>query len=166
MPSKVSFVRTFATYGPDINSIEKSAPIADLISGIINRWHYPFDAFIGARITSEWLSDSRLYAQDRDDMDLIFDLRGQDYQEVILRDHDSMPVYGGWLIRGVDLEITDDIKNGHRVLVSTLADGGKIRHQFTKGLGFVPVVGTTPIPRSAQSRFNLLDVAQSWHCEA
>ena len=94
---------------------------------------------INAKISAIWLGEGEKPAGDVENLDLLFKMGapGEPFIEIILRSTGNFPVYGGWL-EGQSADVTDEIVNGHRVLVTTL-DGTKLRWEYALDAGqYVP----------------------------
>ena len=130
MSTSVAFNRDFTVWSPDVKPWEKADDVGYVISEIL--WtYYPVGALMGAKISGNWLGEGETPANDPDDLDLMLRFRdpgGFDYVEIIIRSTSYAPFYAGYLIGG-KVEITNDLVNGHRVLISS--DGQyKYRYEF------------------------------------
>lgn len=130
MSGTVQFNRDFAEWGPQVNPWEKTDDVGFVISEILYSY-YPVGALMTAKISGNWLGEGEKPANDPETLDLMLKMRGPygyDFIEIILRSTSFSPFHAGYLDGG-DVEITDTLVNGHRVLIST--DGQfKYRYEF------------------------------------
>jgi hypothetical protein len=91
---------------------------------------YPVGALVNAKISAIYLGQGEKPAGDVDDLDLISKMAqpGDGFFEIVLRSKGNAPVYGGWAY-GESLEVTDEIVNGHRVLIAKLG-AQKRRYEY------------------------------------
>ena len=143
--------RRYASFGTEITAMEKSTAVSEILSGIVSRWGYPINAVIGARVRSLPLRELPQDTGGSEDLDLVFELKGQDFWEVIVRDHAGFPTYGGWLVRGdgVSLGATDPC--GYKTLSTFDHDGNRVLHRHHRNMGYCPV-DTATLPEEAVLR--------------
>nr|MEC9421164.1 hypothetical protein [Pseudomonadota bacterium] len=136
MSGNAKFVRDFATWGPDVKSWEKANEVGYVITRDILNYggdaFYPVGALMGAKISGQWLGEGDMGSGDTENLDLLLRMTHPEskitYIEIILRSKTNSPYYAEYL-EGGEVEITDEIVNGHRVLIST--DGNfKFRYEF------------------------------------
>jgi hypothetical protein len=78
-------------------------------------------------IAGIWLGEGERPANDVDNIDLLFQIAGDKYIEIVLRSAGFVS-YGGYLF-GDEVEVLDEIVAGHRVLVATF-EGNSVRYEF------------------------------------
>lgn len=132
MAGKLKFNREYASFGNKVRPFEKSAEVGKVLLWILNEWPslYPLSALINSKISAIYLGKGEKTAGDIDNLDLIFKMAesGAGIFEIILRSEGHLPVYGGWAV-GDTLEVTDEIVNGHRVLIGKIGSE-KLRHEY------------------------------------
>jgi hypothetical protein len=135
MAGNIQFKRDYAAFGSKVRPFEKSDDVGSLLSWILGTWLfiYPVGALVNAKISGIYLGKGEKPAGDVDNLDLIFKMAqpGAGYFEIILRSKGNPPVYGGWAV-GESLEVTDEIVNGHRVLIAKTGTE-KLRYEYTLG---------------------------------
>ncbi|MBW8640286.1 hypothetical protein K1W69_24040 [Hoeflea sp. WL0058] len=82
---------------------------------------------------------------------MLFEMVGQNYFEIVLRDGDGSAYYGDWLAGSQPVEVTDEIINGFRVIFTGQGDE-KVRHEYEPGSGYGPIYGTSAIPLASAKR--------------
>ena len=145
MAGKLNFTRDYAAFGSKVNDYEIAPDVNYVLAGTIRdfTW-YPYDVYIDSKFVAIWLREGENDPKDPANIDLIFIAKNQGFAEIVLRDHNSEAVYGGWLVWGESAEVTDKIVNGYRVINVTLASGEVVRHEFV-GTGYVPVGPTATV---------------------
>lgn len=148
MSGTIQFNRSYAEFGPQVRPFEASTAVSFVLTGIMCEWQYPMNALIGCEFSAQWLGEGEKGPNDPEDLDLIFRMNATDlsdaYYEVILRDGNMVPTYGGWIVPANSIEVLDEIVNGYRVIVAKTNDGD-IRHEFDPTLG----VGGQYVPASS-----------------
>ncbi|TYC65783.1 hypothetical protein FMN63_25800 [Stappia sp. BW2] len=122
MSGKISFRRNYAAYGDNVRPFERANDIGSVITEFL--WYegapfYPFGDLVSATISSVWLGAGEPTKDDEDNLDLVFKMPesdGGNFFEIVLRSSGGTS-YGGWAW-GQDLEVTDTVVSGHRVLVA------------------------------------------------
>lgn len=152
MTGQNKFNRTYATYGPDVRDFEKDTDVSTVLTDILCAWSYPASALIGCQFSAQWLGDGERPENKPETLDLIFEMCGTGFLEIVVRGSGNSPQYGGWLVAGPVIDVRDEIANGYRVIVVTQADGTLIRHEFTPGFGYEPVPGLAAVPLVASRR--------------
>jgi hypothetical protein len=143
MAGNIQFKRDYAAFGSKVRPFEKSDDVGSVLSWILGEWSvlYPVGALVHAKISAIYLGKGEKPAGDVDNIDLIFKMAqsGAGYFEIILRSKGNPPIYGGWAV-GESLEVTDEIINGHRVLIAK-SGPDKLRYEYTLGdpLGYGPM---------------------------
>jgi hypothetical protein len=135
MAGNVQFKRDYAAFGSKVRPFEKSDDVGSVLSWMLGYWSalYPVGALVNAKISAIYLGKGEKPAGDVDNIDLIFKMAqpGAGFFEIVLRSKGNAPVYGGWAY-GDSLEVTDEIVNGHRVLIAK-AGTDKLRYEYTLG---------------------------------
>ena len=152
MSGTLQFTRTYADYGPAIRDFEMDPEVSAVLARIMCDLHYPYDAFIGTKMSSIWLRDGEPAHAEEAGLDLLFMVNGYDYIEIILRDKDGSVVQGGYLMGGKKVVITDEIEAGYRVIVVTHEDHSETRHAFVPGVGYEPANATGMSSLAAHKR--------------
>lgn len=131
MAGTIQFNRDYAAFGNQVKPHEKTDDVGSIVTEILSLWFYPIGAVINAKISGIWLGEGEKPAGDLENIDLLFKMGppGEPYIEIILRSTGNPPAYGGW-VAGQSLDVTDEIVNGHRVLVTTL-EGTKLRWEYS-----------------------------------
>lgn len=130
MSGKVQFNRDLAEWGPQVKEWEKSDDVGYVISEILCLY-YPVGALMTAKISGNWLGEGERPENDPETLDLMLkmtDTLGDHYVEIILRSTTFFPFNAGYVV-GHEVEITDTLVNGHRVLISSNGDY-KFRYEF------------------------------------
>ncbi|MEO1607227.1 MAG: hypothetical protein AAFU34_18080 [Pseudomonadota bacterium] len=136
--SEVSFTRTYAEFGPKVRDFEKTPEIARLLTTVLCTYDYPVTALIGTEFAGIWLGEGDSDDKREEDLDLLFKLANEDFVEIILRDQWAKPIYGGYLVTGKSIKVTDEIVSGYRVILVTHDDHSTTRHSFVPGVGYQP----------------------------
>jgi hypothetical protein len=116
---------------------------------------YPIGALVDAKISSVWLGEGEALGGEEANLDLIFKMRdagGFSFFEIVLRTQLG-PVYGGFA-GGQSLEVTDEIVNGHRVLIAH-RDGVRDRFEYDLNEGlylYTEILGEGNARTSLSSR--------------
>ncbi len=152
MSGTITFNRTYADYDPSVRDFEKAPEISEILSYVLCTYNYPVSALIGGKFSAVWLKEGDRKGADKDDLDLIFEMRDQGFFEIILRDENYAPVYGGYLLAGKSVTVTDEVVSGYRVIVVTHDDHSETRHEFQPGIGYEPVYAHAVGTLSATSR--------------
>ncbi|MEM6617130.1 MAG: hypothetical protein AAF619_11410 [Pseudomonadota bacterium] len=158
MQSNASPDRIFGVFGDRVSALEAASDVGIVITAILNEHDYPSNALFGATVTTAWLGVGDPPTHDESALDLIFRMRETDvssaYYELIIRDENGFPFYGGWLASdAVSLEISDEIVNGYRVVLGRTASNDLIRHEFDMVVGYVPVSDATSPADAASWRW-------------
>jgi len=135
MVGELKFTRDYAQYGDDVRDFEKASDVGAVLAETLRRYSYPYNVYIGQKFTSIWLREGEPKSKDPEDLDLIFVAGGQGFLEIVLRDQGFDAVYGGWLVDGESVEVTNEIVNGYRVINVTMQSGETERHEFIFGEG-------------------------------
>ncbi|CUH81942.1 hypothetical protein TRM7557_03667 [Tritonibacter multivorans] len=143
--------RNYASFGVEITAMEKSTAVAEILSGIVCRWGYPINSVIGARVRSLPLRVLPNETGSSEDLDLVFEFKGQDFLEVIARDRSGFPTYGGWLVRGGGMSLGPPETNGFKTLHTFDVAGGSVVHRYRKNVGYCPEPGQA-LPEPALAR--------------
>ena len=151
--------RSYASFGDQITAMEKSTAVSEILSGIVCRWGYPINSVIGARVRAlplRVLPEAQDVGQSveqgsAEDLDLVFELKGQDFFEVIVRDHSGFPTYGGWLVRGAGMALGATEESGFKTLETFDTAGVSLRHSFHKNRGYRPEPNAC-LPKAALMR--------------
>jgi len=138
MAGMISFNRNYAAFGSQVRPFEKSDDVGFTVTEFM--WFegapfYPIGSLIDAKISSAWLGEGEPQSGDEADLDLIFKMREQEgfnFFEIVLRTAFGA-VYGGYA-GGQSLEVTDEIVNGHRVLIAH-TDSIKDRYEYSLETG-------------------------------
>ena len=132
MAGTVQFNRNYAAFGNQVEPYEKSDDVGLAVTEMLaeNRYLYPIGALINAKISGIWLGEGERPVGDKEDLDLLFKMAFPDvpFIEIILRSKGNPARYGGWAL-GDKLEVTDEIVNGHRVLIGSW-QGEALRFEF------------------------------------
>lgn len=151
MSGELQFKRIYAAYGPGVRAFERSPQIAEIIAGIICRWAYPISAIIGNKLSSQWLSEGERDDESLEDLDLLFEMPEEGFIEIVLRDADALPVYGGWLVHG-QVTVTNEVMNGYRVINVVDESNETIRHEYEETFGYSPTETATSLTTKARAR--------------
>lgn len=153
MAGNMQFNRTYIDFGPEVNAWEKTPDILAAIETFFTLWGYDPMEEIGNKVTAQWLGEGEKPANQKEGVDLIFEMKGQPFFEIVLNTPGQDAVYGGYVYGKQPVEVTDEIVNGYRVLVSTGEDGAKIRHEFDPGQSwYLPVAAASAVPLNAARR--------------
>ncbi|QDG76410.1 hypothetical protein [Labrenzia sp. PHM005] len=128
MSDAVQFNRSVASWGANILKDEIPDDVGYVISTILSLY-YPVNALMGAKFSYSRLGEGQVSATSHEMPDLLLQMReagGDEYIEVILCSTVCYPFYAGHLF-GNDVELSDDIVNGHHVLISS---NGKYRYRY------------------------------------
>ena len=131
MAGTIQFNRDYAAFGSQVKPYEKADDVGLVVTEFLCLWFYPIGALVNAKISAIWLGEGEKPAGDTENIDLLFKMgsSGEPFIEIILRSTGNPPVYGGW-VAGDSVDVTDEIVNGQRVLVTTL-EGSKLRWEYT-----------------------------------
>ncbi len=153
---QIRFSKEFATWGLRVRPLEKADDVGLVVTEFL--WFegapfYPISALNEARVSSVWLGGESSSDEDEDNLDLIFEMgeiadRAKFY-EIVLRSEVGTS-YGGY-VAGDDLEVTDEIVNGHRVIIASV-DQFKDRYEYAPGCGqyqFAETLGSQCKPAKA-----------------
>ncbi|MEM5585276.1 hypothetical protein WNZ15_22660 [Roseibium sp. AS2] len=130
MAGTVQFNRDVAEWGPKVKPWEKSEDVGFVISEILELY-YPVGSLMTARISGNWLGEGEKPENNPETLDLMLQMQeagGDEYVEIILRSTTFTPFYAGYLF-GNEVEITDTLVNGHRVLISSNGHN-RFRYEF------------------------------------
>lgn len=156
MSGTLKFDRTYLDFGTQVRPIEKTADVASVFEDILTTWGYDVGDQIGGMFSAQWLGEGERPTNDTDRLDLIFEITGEPYFEIALRGETGVASYGGWLFGKQPVVVTDEIVNGHRVLLTTLEDGAQLRHEFfADAAGYLPSDSVTEMPLRAVRRIGL-----------
>ena len=152
MSSSLKFDREFAHYGDTLSAAERDPAVSNVLMQILGEWAYPVSALMGAK-----LARADLYAEDRPTgaMELLFQLSGHDFVEIVTHLGPGQASYAGWLVAGVSVELLDEELGDYAALLVTRSDGARILHQFIPGFGYEPVPGHDAVPLRASRRVRL-----------
>jgi hypothetical protein len=153
MAGTIQFNRTYIDFGPQVNAWEKTPDILSAIETFFGLWGYDPMEQLGAKVTAQWLGEGEKPANQNEAVDLIFEIKGQPFFEIVLNTPGKDAVYGGYLYGTQPVEITDEIVNGYRVLVTKGEDGANVRHEFDPAQGwYLPVAAASAVPLNAARR--------------
>ncbi|MEM7683355.1 MAG: hypothetical protein AAF293_00920 [Pseudomonadota bacterium] len=156
MAGTIQFNREYISFGDDVEDYEKTPDIVVAWEEMLARWGYPCGGQIGAKFSAQWLQDRERPENDPETLDLLFLIPDQPYIEIILNSGTSDARYGGWLSGSAPVDVTDEIVNGYRVLVTTLSDGSRQRHEYDPVTGeYGPAGSATALPIAAARRRGL-----------
>ena len=119
---------------------------------ILSEWAYPVSVLIGCSLAKCALRHPGSPHAQPARTELIFDLVGQPYAEVISYNSSDGAHYAGWVLSGQQLWASPEIRGGFHVLLSELATGVTIHHEFQYGRGYEPVAKESAIPIHATRR--------------
>lgn len=149
--SNFKFNRTYADFGGEIRPFEKAPEVVAEIEYFMGFWGYTLSNLLGAKVSAHWLREGEAGPNDPDNLDLVFEMVGEPYFEIVLRDGNGNAHYGGYLYGQQPVEAKDDIINGYRVIYTEL-DGAKIRHEYDPIDGYLPVFGASVVPLGVAKR--------------
>lgn len=139
MSKTINFQRSFTNWGDKTREFERSNEIQEILTTLIDDLSMTIGAFIDGKFSSIWLHEGDATG-DKADLDLIFVNQTDQFLDVILRE-DGVPVYGGFLNPSVKVLVTDEVVDGHRVIIGIDENGGETRHEAIGG--FYSAVGPT-----------------------
>lgn len=152
MSGSFSFLRIYAQYGADIRDFERSEGVSSVLSVVMSEFEYPASSLIGARMTVQWLRAGEVPGKKASLMDLLFEMHGGGFVEIVMRDTVGTAFYGGWLEKGHTYRITDEIENGYRVIEVARPDGVFRRHVYADSYGYQPVYNGAPVEAEVARR--------------
>ncbi|WP_171177828.1 hypothetical protein [Ruegeria sp. HKCCD8929] len=154
MAGEVQFNRDYTNYGAEVRDFERTTDVSIVLTEVLSAFFYPLNALIGNKFSAQWLGEGDKGPNDPEDLDLIFEFSETEvsgaYREIVLRDSAGVATYGGWLIAGGVVNVTDEIVNGYRVIVVRV-DEQDIRHE-NDGSFYQPVSGGPAVTAAAAAR--------------
>lgn len=144
MAGEIKFRRDFAEFGSEVRPFERDDDVGYVVTELMfyeGYPYYPANALMDAKLSSTWLGDGE--AMDEASLDLILRFEpsypeapdNYYFFEIVMRG-DGFSYYGGFC-DGSNLRVTDEVKNGHRV-IETDFEGDVWRWVFTPGVGNGP----------------------------
>ena len=126
----LNFKQKYAEYCSLVKFDDSNTDLSLVATEIICKHQYPINALIGARYVVHRLRD-RVYKAGRFDMILAMKATEANdaFFELVLRDENGFPYYGGWLVPAEHLTVSDEIICGYRVIVAHTR-AGAVRHEF------------------------------------
>ena len=119
----------------------EAAAVCHVLAEVIAKWRYPASVLSGSGPDARLPAGFGFGGMNPEHLDLIFEACGG-YFEITLQGAGDATAYCGRIMRGREIAITGETVNGHRVLIVTLPDGGRVRHEFRAGAGYMPVAGS------------------------
>ncbi|MEL6467731.1 MAG: hypothetical protein AAFQ58_22420 [Pseudomonadota bacterium] len=154
MAGEAQFNRDYINYGAEVRPFEKTTDVSFVLTEILCTFLYPLNALVGNKFSAQWLGEEEKGPNDPEDLDLIFEFSETEvsgaFREIILRNHAGVATYGGWLVAGGTVHVTDEIVNGYRVILVRV-DGQEIRHE-NDGVYYVPVGASPAIAAASAAR--------------
>ncbi|MGH1415045.1 MAG: hypothetical protein ACRBB0_16270 [Pelagimonas sp.] len=152
MSGSFRFLRIYAQYGADIREFERTEAVSSVLSAVVSEFEYPVSCLIGAKVSSQWLKVGEASSKDASALDLIFEMQGVGFLEIVMRDADGVVFYGGWLEKGETYRLTKEIVNGYRVIDVKTSGGDVRRHVYSDRHGYQPVYEGAPVPAEVARR--------------
>ena len=119
---------------------EEAGAGCHVLAEIIAKWRYPASVLSGSGPDARLPAGLGFGGMNPEHIDLVFEACGS-FFEITLRSAGNVAAYCGRIMRGSEVAVTGETVNGHRVLIVTLPGGGRVRHEFRAGAGYMPVVG-------------------------
>ncbi len=156
MAGTIQFNREFISFGNGVQDYEKTPDIVVAWEDMLALWGYPCGGQIGAPFSAQWLAEDERPENDPEKLDLLFLIPDQPFIEIILNSGTSDARYGGWLHGSAPVDVTDEAVNGYRVLITTLPDGSRQRHEYDAvSGGYAPAGPATVMPIAVARRRSL-----------
>lgn len=147
MSRTMIFDRSFVELGRDLQPDEKEPGVLASIEFFMKEWGYSFGELVGAQFSTHWLGEGDSSGRSPGEMDLVIEMNGSGFFEIVLRSK-GRAVYGGWLEGMRPIVVSDEEVNGHRVVLTTLADGSQLRHEYLPGYGYGSIAAAAAPLRS------------------
>ncbi|AYD04389.1 hypothetical protein [Neorhizobium sp. NCHU2750] len=150
MANPIVFGRSYMAFTAVTEPYQRADDVGYAIAEFMSfkgRPYYPIGALANTRIAASRLSAGDVLEADEDNLDLIFRMReaeGGYFFEIVLRSSQGTR-YGGWLW-GYDVEVTDEIVNGYRV-IETIEGSRRWRFEFCDNANHYQSVDPLPIEK-------------------
>ena len=153
MSGTLKFNRRYLVHGARMEPFESGTDTIAVIEEIMALWDYGIGDLLDGAFCTGRLS-GRPATGEEQRRDLILEIPGRAFFEIVLSGHNGRARYGGYLVGGLPVVASDERVNGYRVLLTTLPDGQQLRHEYSidNGYGYAPAAMRDRLPLAAARR--------------